>query len=77
MSLPSSNNIMLTECARHCLHCISFEYCTKCDDDFMPVAGGCTLLCKESAHYYSPYATQCLGNNNTPVTMAMYLLLPC
>jgi len=56
---------------------MSSEYCLKCEDDFIPVTGGCAMPCEEpTGYFYSPYATECLGRTITSVTMAMYLLLP-
>ena len=52
--------ISSSACQSHCINCSSSNNCTLCDDGFMPEAGVCQGVCPP-AHYYSPYATKCLG----------------
>ena len=52
--------VVFTECPRHCNMCMSSDFCEDCDDDLVPVAGGCVKSCK-LGYYQSPYDTQCLG----------------
>ena len=53
--------VMFTECQKHCVNCMSSDFCEECEDDLEPVLGrGCAKPCK-LGYYPSPYATECLG----------------